>query len=245
MELQTPRGYITRNEATISFHNKERKLLNAEVMAYRTLLIEDQRLFRSLLAMYLTQPDFELVGQASDGDTGWELYQEFQPDLVLLDIVIPKINGLQLAERMVQSTPKPNILVITSQTDSFTTNRIFEIGCQGYVEKDQPIEILQEAINTVADGGLYFTQLLHDNRYKMFSEPNAIHKIMSEREKEIIGNIALGRSNPEIAQLLGLSLRTIENHRYRIMKKLNFKTARELMKFALELGLDKHGGSVG
>jgi NarL family two-component system response regulator LiaR len=207
-------------------------------MDYRTLLVEDQRLFRSLLANHLSlQTDFRLVGQAADGLTGWRLYQELKPDLILLDIVIPEMDGFDLAQRILADAPTANILAITSQMDRDTTNRIFQIGFKGYVEKEQPIEVLHEAMLAVAEGGLYFTQLVRENRFRINSEPAALQKIMSDRECQIIREVAGGYSNQEIADRLNLSRRTVENHRYRILKKLNLESTSQLISFAFKNGL--------
>jgi len=207
-------------------------------MPYRTLLIEDQRLFRSLLVSHLTeQADFEVVGQASDGQEGWELYQAHQPDLILLDIVIPKIDGFELGRRILATNGNANILAITSQMDSRTTHRISEIGFKGYVEKEQPIEVLQDAMLTVAEGGFYFTRLVRENRYKLPTDFAAVQKVLSPREQAILAAVASGKTSQIIAQDFDLSRRTVENHRYRIMKKLNLQTTSEIVKFALKHSL--------
>lgn len=209
-------------------------------MPYRTLLIEDHRLFLNLLANHIDQSEeFELVGQATDGEEGLDSFLRLTPDLVLLDIVIPKLNGLELAKTILSTHPKARILAITSQMDEQTTNQIYSIGFHGYVEKEQPIEILQEAMLTVAEGGLYFTKLVRDNRYKIASDPNALHKILSPREQEILFWVAEGQTSQNIADQLNLSTRTIENHRYRIMKKLNLDTVSDLIKLALKHNLQR------
>jgi two-component system nitrate/nitrite response regulator NarL len=204
-------------------------------MPYRTLIIEDQELFRSLLARHIqSEEEYELVGEASLGACGWELFNALKPDLVLLDIVLPDTDGLEIGKRILRSEHPANVLAMTSQTDAFTTNRIYESGFQGYVEKEQPIEILQEAMATVAEGGIYFTRLLRENRHKIATDPAALQKIMSLREQEILSQVAHGATSQEIADLLSISRRTVENHRYRIMKKLNIKTMPGLIKFVLE-----------
>lgn len=206
-------------------------------MPYQTILIEDQGLFRSLLASHLAgQSDFELIGEAVDGEAGLQLFKELHPDLILLDIVIPKLDGFTVAERILQQAPSANILAITSQMDETTTNRISEIGFKGYVEKEQPIEVLQEAMLTVAEGGFYFTRLVRENRYKLSTDPAAIRKIMSERELEILIEVARGLKSQDIADQFQISRRTVENHRYRIMKKLNLDTTSELVMFAIKQG---------
>ncbi|MDQ8206144.1 response regulator transcription factor [Coraliomargarita sp. SDUM461003] len=204
-------------------------------MAYRTLLIEDHRLFLNLLANHIEQSeDFALVGQATDGEMGLACYLELQPDLVLLDIVIPKLNGLELAKQILKHDPQARLLAITSQMDEQTTTQIHDIGFQGYVEKEQPIETLQEAMLTVAEGGLYYTKLVRENRYKIASDPNALHKILSPREQEILYWVGEGLTSQSISDTLKLSPRTVENHRYRIMKKLNIESTSELIKLVLK-----------
>src|SRR5690606_3559683 len=198
-------------------------------------LVEDQQLFLSLLANHLqSEAEFDLVAQATDGEEGLGLYKKHQPDLVLLDMMIPRISGFELGERILQLNPHANLLAITSQMDAATTNRIHQIGFHGYVEKEQPIEVLQEAMLTVAEGGFYFTHLVRENRYKLRSDPNAIHKILSNREQEILFWVAEGLTSHAIAERLMLSPRTVENHRYRTMKKLNIETIPQLIKFVMQ-----------
>jgi DNA-binding NarL/FixJ family response regulator len=207
-------------------------------MPYRTLIIEDQELFRSLLARHIhSEDEFELVGEATYGEIGWRLFQELKPDLVLLDIVLPDTDGLEIGTRILKSGYPVNVLAMTSQTDAFTTNRIYETGFQGYVEKEQPIEILQEAMVTVAEGGIYFTRLLRENRHKIATDPAALQKVMSLREQEILSKVASGATSQEIADKLMISRRTVENHRYRIMKKLKIQSIPDLIKFAVERGI--------
>ena len=208
---------------------------NSHQPPYRTVVIEDLTLFRDILVHLIeTDEDYVLVGKASDGVEGWEICQKAMPDLVLMDLQIPEPNGLQLGKRILQTMKDVRILALTALTDSHTTNRVYEAGFHGYVEKTQPMEVLREAMLTVAEGGFYFTALFRENRKKMQSDPDAFQKILSPKEVRVLTEVAKGFTSQEIAESLELSIRTVENHRHRIMQRLEIKNASGLVRFAME-----------
>ena len=204
-------------------------------LPFRAVVIEDQILFRDIL-IHLIESDgnYVLVGKASDGNEGWEICQKAKPDLILMDLQIPEPNGIQLGERILKNMEGVKILALTSLTDSYTTNRVHEIGFHGYVEKDQRAEVLKEAMLTVAEGGFYFTELVRENRKKIQSDPNALQKILSPKEIRVLTEVTKGGTSQKIAETLELSKRTVENHRHRIMQKLEIKNASGLVRFAMD-----------
>src|SRR5690606_34876005 len=109
---------------------------------------------------------------------------------------------------------------VTSLVDPVTTTRVFEYDFSGYVEKDQSPETLIDGVTTVAEGGHYFTQLVRENRKRIYNDPDAVNKVLSPREQEIVAWICCFRTSKWIAEHMDLSVRTVENHRYRIIKKL-------------------------
>lgn len=205
-------------------------------MSRSVVIIEDQRMFRDLLRSFVESvPGFEVVGLATSLAEGRMLLEEKRPSLAIVDLELPDGSGLTLAGEVEGIA----LLAVSSLTDPLTTNMVYDSGFHGYVEKDQPPESLTEAIETVADGGYYFTQLVRENRKRMFGDPDAINKILSPREQEIISRASQRLSNREIAELMDLSVRTVENHRYRIMKRLSLKDVSSLIAFAEETGLNR------
>lgn len=202
-----------------------------------TVVIEDQTLFRELLIKLLRgDPRYRLVGEASDGRSGLDLCRASCPHLVLLDIQMPHMDGLELADQLFAELPEVRVLALTCLKDNHTIARVLESGFAGYVEKDQPFSVLEEAMLAVAQGGTYFTASFDQVRRKMVSDPNAFPKILSRREQQVLKLVAAGRSNPEIARKLGLSPRTAGNHRYNIMKKLDIHDVTGLVAFAIQNG---------
>lgn len=204
------------------------------------VVIEDQILFRDLLVKALEAEElFELIGEAMTGSEGLELCRADPPDLVLLDVQLPDQDGLEVASKLLGEFPDIRILALTSLKDDFTIRRVLEYALAGYVEKDQPLPVLLEAIRSVARGKTYYTQTFDDLRREMAADPNAYYKILSVREQQVLRLVAEGFSSPDIAKKLDLSLRTAENHRYNIMKKLDLGSVAELVIFAIKHGIRK------
>jgi len=200
-------------------------------------VLEDQTLFRELLVKLLqAEPGFELAGTASEGRSGIELLETVEADLLLLDIQLPDLDGLELADELARRHPDLRIMALTSLQDRWTVQRIMECGLAGYVEKDQPIQILTEAMRTIAEGGCYFTERFAATRRRMAADPVSFHKILSKREQQVLSEVAGGASTSDIARKLKLSERTVGNHRYNLMKKLELKNASELTAYAIKHG---------
>lgn len=200
-------------------------------------MLEDQTLFRELLVKLLqAEPGFELAGTASEGRSGIELLETVEADLLLLDIQLPDLDGLELADELARRHPDLRIMALTSLQDRWTVQRIMECGLAGYVEKDQPIQILTEAMRTIAEGGCYFTERFAATRRRMAADPVSFHKILSKREQQVLSEVAGGASTSDIARKLKLSERTVGNHRYNLMKKLELKNASELTAYAIKHG---------
>jgi two-component system secretion response regulator SsrB len=202
--------------------------------SWPTLVIEDQLLFRDLLVKLIAGDNrYRCVGVAGDAVAGLELCRQLQPHLILLDLNLPGMSGLELARRLRDGCATARILALTSRQDESAITGIFELGLPGYVEKSQPIEVLEEAMLAVAQGRTYFTPTFAAVRRRMARDPDAISKVLSAREREILRLVGCGHSGPQIARTLGLSPRTVGNHRYRLMKKLRLRSTAEVVAFAL------------
>jgi DNA-binding NarL/FixJ family response regulator len=205
---------------------------------WTTLIVEDQSLFRSLLARLLKEDSrFSLIGEAKSGEEGWERCLEQPPHLLLLDIQLPGMDGIELAQKIRRRFPETRILALTTLTDSHTINRVIDAGLHGYIEKDRELDELERALTQVAAGGSYTSKRLSEVRRAVSRDPEAYPKILSPREQEIVGLVAQGLKSAAIATKLGLGLRTVQNHRYRIMQKLDLHDTASLVRYALDQGI--------
>lgn len=205
--------------------------------AWKTAIIEDQVLFRDLLVKLVTgDARFECVGSAGDAEAGLALCLRTEPDLIVLDVNLPGMNGLDMAALLRARHADAHILALTSLKDELTITRILELELTGYVEKDQPVAVLEEAMLAVAQGRRYHSATFEDVRRRMGRDPLAVGKILSPREREILALVAKGRTSGQIAAVLGLSERTVSNHRYNMMRKLEVHSVAELVAFAVRTG---------
>lgn len=205
----------------------------------RTAIVEDQKLFREMLVRLVTlDPQFHLVGQTQDGTEGWEMIRREHPDLVVVDLEIPGLNGFDLVE-CVRSTPETagcRVLAVTSHFDPITLGRLGSLRVHGFVEKDQSLDILEAAMIAVGQGGTYFTPLFELRRQEFRQAAVDLRQILSSRECEILQGVASGLTCREIGESLGISTRTVENHRHRIIKKLDLRSGADLVHFAFTKG---------
>lgn len=215
--------------------------LSARRVPLRLVVIEDQALFRQLtVEVVRSDPRFTVVGEAADGREGWELCQRTRPDLVILDLNIPEPDGLALCGRLREELPDARVLAVTSYTDALTLTRLQDLGVAGYVEKDQPLETLRQALEALAGGGTFYTRIVAETRRRQQGDPHSFAKVLSSREQEILALVAAGLRSREIAERLGLSVRTVEGHRAAIMQKLGVKNLAGLLRFAQTLGVNPH-----
>ena len=203
----------------------------------RTVLVDDHRVFAFALGKHIgAMPNFELSALASDGIEGLEKCSGLQPDLAILDVKIPKMDGLDLATILRQQFPGMRILILSAMLDPMTLDRARKIGVHGFVDKSQPFEIFEVALKAISEGGHYFSETFIDAEQAHHRSPRAYHKLLSPRQQLIVGLIGSGKSNRQIAEQLGLSIRTIESHRYRIIQILDLENPKELFRYAIENG---------
>jgi DNA-binding NarL/FixJ family response regulator len=204
----------------------------------RTVIIEDQELLRNVLVKALEMNrDFDLLGDCADGKAGQILCLDVKPDLVVTDIDMPELDGISMAQTLIQELPAVRVLALSNLKDPFTISRLRETGIHGYVEKDQPLDILEEAMRTVAKGEHYFTALVKEVSSQLAQDPVAFSKILSRREQDVVRFVVDGLTSKEIARKMKLVPRSVETHRYRIMKKLELKNVVDLIAYAEKNGL--------
>lgn len=210
----------------------------------RILIADDHAILRSgLRAILGLEPDLEVVGEAKDGIEAIKLTKELNPDLVLLDIHMPRMNGLTALGALREQAPNVKALVLTSMEEEEYMFRVIEAGGAGYVLKRAADEELLAAIREVQAGGAFVRPAIarglaadYLERVESGAEERDTYEKLTPREKEVLGLIARGNTNQQIADDLVISVRTVETHRAHIMDKLGFKNRAELVKYAIRKG---------
>lgn len=205
----------------------------------RILLADDHAVVRQGFRMILAaQPDFEVVGEASNGREAVELAAQAKPDVVVIDVSMPELNGIEATRRIMEVSDRTRVLALSMHRDSVYVREILRAGAVGYLLKDAVENDFLNAVRAVSRGEGYLSPgvadaVLTDYR-KHVKDPI---DLLSSREREVLQMIAEGKTNKEIANSLNLSVYTVEAHRGRIMEKLNLHSGSELVRFALRHGL--------
>jgi DNA-binding NarL/FixJ family response regulator len=207
--------------------------------AIRILLADDHAVVRQGFKMILSaQPDMEIVGEAGNGREALELAQQLKPDVVVMDVAMPELNGIEATRRLVGSVPHARVIALSMHKDSVYVREVLRAGARGYLLKESGAGDLVAAIRAVAQGESYLSPavsnaVLDDYRRHV---TNPID-LLTSREREVLQMLAEGRTNKEIATVLDLSVYTVDAHRGRIMEKLNLHSINELVRFAVRNGL--------
>lgn len=208
-------------------------------------LAEDHTAIRQLLVSHLgALTGYRVVGQTADGRRVLEDCRKLRPRLLLLDIGLPGLGGIEVARSVTRELPETSILIFTSHDDTATVRQVMEAGVRGMVEKSAPFETLLKAIDTVGAGKAFFGDAVTQALHRSFVDPNPTKSDdgLTSRERQVLQLVAEGRSSKEICTTLGISLRTAENHRYNIMRKLDAHNAADLTRAAYRLGLLRSDG---
>lgn len=207
--------------------------------ATRILIADDHAVVRSGFRRILdAQWDFEVIAEVSNGREAVDTAMELQPDVVLMDVTMPELNGIEATRRIIRDCPKTRILALSMHKDAVYVREILRAGAKGYLLKDSDEKDLLTAIRAVAVGQGYLSPEVSDAVLDDYRKhvTNPID-LLSSREREVLQLIAESKTNKEIATLLSLSVYTIEAHRGRIMEKLNLHSIGELVRFSMRNGL--------
>ncbi|HQU83262.1 MAG TPA: response regulator transcription factor [Pyrinomonadaceae bacterium] len=211
----------------------------------KVLIAEDHNIVREGLKMIIdSQPDMETVGEASDGREAVELARKLIPDVVLMDISMPNLNGLTAAAQLKRIAPEIKILTLTRHNDSAYLSELIQAGVNGYVLKQSSAKELIRAIRTIAAGENFLDPAVTDKVFAAFTEGGKNTNLrgekrtakLTERESETLRHVALGYSNREIADKFGISVKTIEAHKANAMQKLDLKNRRDIINYAILQG---------
>jgi DNA-binding NarL/FixJ family response regulator len=210
----------------------------------RILLADDHKLMRSGLRVLLEQQSgLNVVGEASDGREAVALAASLRPDVMVMDIGMANLNGIEAASQITQSHPEISIVMLSMHADESYVLRALKAGAKGYLLKDSAESDLIRAVHAVADGKSFFSPavskvLLDDYVRKLKrSGTEDPYDLLTPREREVLQLIAEGKSNKDVAHLLNLSVYTVETHRANIMEKLNLRGVPELILYAVRKGI--------
>jgi len=219
------------------------------VSKIRLLLVDDHQIVRAGLRMlFSAEPTVEIIGEAASGEAAVAAVEDLEPDVVLMDVAMPGIGGVEATRRIKASHPQVAVLALTMHEDEEYFFEMLAAGASGYVPKRAAPDDLMSAINIVRQGDVYIYPSLARLLVKDFlhrSEASApeTREELTPREQEVLTFIAEGYSNREIADVLVISVKTVDRHRENIMRKLQLHNRVELVKYAIEKGLITVGGS--
>jgi DNA-binding NarL/FixJ family response regulator len=207
----------------------------------KIILVDDHQMFRDgLKAILSDQPDIELIADLGSGQELIELLNSAVPDLILTDISMPEISGIELTEYVQKHFPQIKILILSMHSDEEYIIKALRAGANGYLPKETSITELLKAIQTIYKGENYFNKSISDtilnsisNKAEVKTDPSEEEKL-TKREIEIIQLVVEGLSNKEIANKLFISIRTVDSHKNHIMQKLHLKSSVEMVKYALK-----------
>lgn len=208
----------------------------------RILLVDDHQMLRDGLRLLIdAQADMRVVGEAADGHQALKQARELSPDIVVMDLSMPGLNGLQATQQLKAELPAIKVLALTAHEDESYLTQLCKAGAVGYVLKRSAGEELLQALATVAGGGLHFEATLAAKAlaHQVGVPKNRIAAgpvLLSEREQQVLIEVAWGFSNKEIAAELGLSIKTIETYKLRIAEKLGLRSRAEMVQFAVRQG---------
>lgn len=204
----------------------------------RVLVVEDMAMFRRLLVKWLEGlPRYELAGAVESGEDGLAKILETKPDVLLVDLQLPGIDGLQFVRAARQLRPQMRALVLSSLVDPLALTRVRESGVEGFVEKHAEPELLAEALAAVADGRRFYSSRFNETLAREGAKATAVGKILSRREQDVLTQVLAGRTSKEIGAVIGLTQRTVDFHRKNIMTKLGASNVAELAATAQRAGL--------
>ena len=206
----------------------------------KILVVDDHKMMRDGLISLLEHEGLTVVGESGDGHEAMELARRLHPDLVIMDLAMPGLNGVDATRRLLAETPGVKVLGLSAHSDRRDVVAMFEAGAVGYILKSSAAKELVEAVRTVAGGLTYVSPAVASivvSSCVTPSSPTQQGKRLSPREREVLQLLAEGNSSKDIARTLNLAVTTVETHRRQIMDKLNVRTIAELTKYAIREGL--------
>ena len=210
----------------------------------RVLLADDHSVVRQGLRVWLERSgSIEVVGEAADGREAVALTEQLKPDIVIMDIAMPLLNGIDATAQITRRDPNTKVIVLSMHTDESYILRALGAGAKGYLLKESTETDVLPAVQSVQEGKSYFspsiTRVLLEDYMRMLKQNNLqdSYDLLTEREKEVLQLLAQGKSNKEVAQILNLSPHTIDSHRTNLMQKLDVHNTAEIVLYAVRKGI--------
>ncbi len=212
---------------------------------FRIVIADDHELVRRGIRSILTaHRGWQVVGEASDGAQAARLTENLRPHVLIMDVTMPKLDGLEATRKILNDCPETKILILTMHESAQMVRRILEAGARGYILKSDLAEQLVRAVREVSQGKLFLTPKVSDIVLRGFLDVEKRSRAALDdeakptaREREILRLLVMGKTNKEIGSLLGITVRTVETHRAKIMLKLGVHSIAELIHFAMDRGL--------
>jgi len=209
-------------------------------MPLQILIVDDHAVVRrGVRSLLESQPDWEIAGEATTGREAVELAKQLQPDIVVMDLSLPELSGLDATRHILKESPRSEIVVLTMHHSEELAREALQAGARGYVLKSDADQSLIAAIESLRQHKPFLTStvtefVLDDYKRRAETDEHGVaHAAVTAREREIIQSLAEGRSNKEAAALLGISVKTIEAHRANIMRKLRLRSVSDLVRYAI------------
>jgi len=207
-------------------------------MPIRVVLADDHALVRQALRTFLEREGFEVVAEASDGQEVMRVVPKLQPDIAIVDISMPLLNGLAATHELKRSSPRTKVVVVTQHDEDQYVVESIRAGVRGYVLKTQVATDLVEALRQVDRGGVYLSPGISRAIVQAYlSKSDFPPDPLTSRERQVLQHIGEGKSTKELAALMGISTKTAESHRARLMQKLDIHETASLVRYAIRRGL--------
>lgn len=207
-------------------------------MAVRVLIADDHEMFRQGLRVLLEEEGFQFVAEASNGREAVQLCEQHHPEVAILDITMPLLNGIFAAREIIKSNPRTRVVLLTQHTEDRMVLESLRAGVTGYVLKTRASSELVHALRAVCRGEMYLTQSISRAVVQAFLTKESLpQRPLSDRERQVLQLVAEGKTTKEIASLLGISVNTAESHRTNLMEKLDIHDTAGLVRYALRNGV--------
>ena len=212
-------------------------------MSIRILLADDHKIVRDGLRTLIgKEAGMEVIGEAENGRKALKMAEKIRPNVVIIDVTMPDMNGIEATKKMVTEIPGVKVIALSMHSDRRFVLGMLEAGASGYLMKDCAFDELAKAVRSVSTGQTYLSPSIADVLVKGYLDKvneklSVARSPLTEREREILQLLAEGRSSKEIAAHLGVSVKTVETHRRNMMQKLNMRSVAELTKYAIREGL--------
>lgn len=207
-------------------------------MAVRVLLADDHEIVRQGLRVLLEREGFEVVGEAADGREAMKLCEALHPEVAILDVAMPLLNGVDAAREIIKSNSRTKVVLLTMHTEDHLVLESLRAGVTGYVLKTKASGELVQALRAVCRGEMFLTQSISRTIVQAFLvKADLPEKPISDRERQVLQLVAEGKTTKEVATLLGISVKTAESHRSNMMEKLDIHDTAGLVRYAIRKGI--------